>query len=199
MKILLVGATGFLGSAIVRELESDHELVLSSRSDKCHPVDIQDDASVRTLFEKVGQVDAIVSATGHVHFGPLLRMTSEQFNVGLQGKLLGQVRLALDRAALSAARRLDHPDHRHPDRSRHPRWRQRHGGQCGIEGFVGRAAAFELRDARINVVSPNLLVESRDAYGASFPGFEPVPAARAALAFRRSIEGVETGQVYRVW
>ncbi|OZI66570.1 short chain dehydrogenase [Bordetella genomosp. 11] len=198
MRILLVGATGFLGTAIARELRDDHELVLASRSDATHPVDIQDDASVRALFEKAGQVDAIVSATGHVHFGPLARMTAEQFDIGLQGKLLGQVRLALigqhylrpggsitlTTGILTEAVIRDGVNAT--------------AVNAGIEGFV-RAAAFELRDARINAVSPTLLRESRDAYGASFPGFEPVPASRAALAFRRSIEGIETGQVYRVW
>lgn len=198
MKILLVGATGFLGSAIARELESDHEVVQASRSDNAHPVDIQDDASVRTLFEKVGQVDAIVSATGHVHFGPLSRMTPEQFDIGLQGKLLGQVRLVLigqhylrpgGSITLTTGILTDTVIRDGANAT---------AVNAGIEGFV-HAAAFELRDARINAVSPTLLTESRDAYGASFPGFESVPASRVALAFRRCIEGVETGQVYRVW
>jgi hypothetical protein len=32
-----------------------------------------------------------------------------------------------------------------------------------------------------------------------FRGFEPVPAARAALAYSRSVEGIQTGQVFRVY
>lgn len=198
MKILLVGATGFLGRAIVQELEKDHELISASRSDAAHPVDIRDDGSVRALFEKVGQVDAIASATGHVHFGPLSKMTPEQFDVGLQDKLLGQVRLALigqhylrpgGSITLTTGILTDAVIRDGVNAT---------AVNAGIEGFV-RAAAFELRDARINAVSPNLLTEAKEAYGGSFPGFEPVPAARAALAFRRSIEGIETGQVYRVW
>lgn len=43
----------------------------------------------------MGRVDAIVSAAVNVHFGLLAEMSAEQFNVGLQNKLLGQVRLAL--------------------------------------------------------------------------------------------------------
>jgi len=35
-------------------------------------------------------------------------------------------------------------------------------------------------------------------FGPFFRGFDPVPAARAARAFSRSIEGLETGQTYRV-
>ncbi len=67
-----------------------------------------------------------------------------------------------------------------------------------LEAFV-RAAAIELsRGIRINLVSPTVLVESMAAFGAFFRGFDPVPAARAALAYSRSVEGLQTGQVYRV-
>ena len=66
-----------------------------------------------------------------------------------------------------------------------------------LESFV-RAAAIELRNQRINAVSPSVIAESMDAYGAYFRGFEPVPAKRVALAFSRSVEGAQTGQIYRV-
>jgi hypothetical protein len=68
-----------------------------------------------------------------------------------------------------------------------------------LEGFV-RAAAIELpRGLRINLVSPSILVESMAAFGSFFRGFEPVPAARAALAYSRSVEGLQTGQIYQVY
>jgi hypothetical protein len=68
-----------------------------------------------------------------------------------------------------------------------------------VEAFV-RAAAIELpRGLRINVVSPSVLVEAMPSYAPFFRGFEPVTAARAALAFSRSVEGAQTGQVYKVF
>ena len=68
-----------------------------------------------------------------------------------------------------------------------------------LEAFV-RSAAIELpRGLRINAVSPNVLQESIADYAPFFRGFEPVPAARAALAFSRSVEGLQTGQIYRVF
>lgn len=54
---------------------------------------------------------------------------------------------------------------------------------------------------KILVVAINPAVR-RAAWGACayfVPGFAPVSAARAAPAFQRSIEGVQTGQVYKVW
>jgi NAD(P)-dependent dehydrogenase (short-subunit alcohol dehydrogenase family) len=53
-----------------------------------------------------------------------------------------------------------------------------------------RAAACEFqRGIRINAVSPTVLTESIDAFGPLFPGIESV---------RRSVEGVQSGRMYRV-
>lgn len=68
-----------------------------------------------------------------------------------------------------------------------------------IKAFVQSAAIEMPRGIRINNVSPNVLEESMDAYGPYFPGFEPIPARRAALAFRKSVEGAQTGQTYTVY
>ena len=67
-----------------------------------------------------------------------------------------------------------------------------------IKSF-SRAAAIELpRGLRINAVSPTVFEESMASYGPFFRGSDPVPVARAARAFSRSIEGRQTGQVPRV-
>jgi NAD(P)-dependent dehydrogenase (short-subunit alcohol dehydrogenase family) len=67
-----------------------------------------------------------------------------------------------------------------------------------INGFV-MAAAIELpRGLRINAVSPGLITESAKELAPFFPGFETVHAGRAALAYAKSVEGAQTGQVYRV-
>jgi NAD(P)-dependent dehydrogenase (short-subunit alcohol dehydrogenase family) len=61
------------------------------------------------------------------------------------------------------------------------------------------AAAIEMpRGLRINAVSPGVISESMADFGQFFRGFEPVPAARAALAYAKSVEGAQTGRVYRV-
>ena len=69
---------------------------------------------------------------------------------------------------------------------------------AGLEGFV-RAAACELpRGIRINLISPTVLTESAAAYDGFFPGFISVPAATVAQAYRRSVEGVQSGRIYTV-
>ncbi|MCY0956349.1 short chain dehydrogenase [Streptomyces sp. H27-H5] len=67
-----------------------------------------------------------------------------------------------------------------------------------VEAFV-KAAAIELPGRqRINAVSPTVFVESLDAYGDTFAGFDAVPVARAAHAYVTSVEGHRTGEVFRV-
>ena len=69
---------------------------------------------------------------------------------------------------------------------------------AAIEAFA-MAAAIEMPSSiRINAVSPTVFEESMGAYGPFFRGHDPVPVARAARAFSRSIEGSESGQTYRV-
>jgi len=199
VKILVVGASGTLGQAIVRHLGQRHQVITAGRNSGEQRVDLRDDASVAGLFAATGRVDAIVSATGNVHFGPLDGMSAAQFDIGLQDKLLGQVRLALigqhhledgGSITLTTGILAEQPIRQGANAT---------AVNAALEGFV-RAAACELpRGLRINAVSPTVLGEAWDAYADFFPGFEPVSAARAALAFQRSIEGVQTGQVYKVW
>jgi len=199
VKILIVGASGTLGRAVAEHLGQRHRIITAGRNSGEHRVDLRDDASVAGLFAAVGRVDALVSAAGNVHFGPLAEMTATQFDVGLQDKLLGQIRLALigqhhlqdgGSITLTTGILAEQPIRLGANAT---------AVNAAVEGFV-RAAACELpRGLRINAVSPTVLSEAWDAYADFFPGFEPVSAARAALAFQRSIEGVQTGQVYKVW
>jgi NAD(P)-dependent dehydrogenase (short-subunit alcohol dehydrogenase family) len=199
MKIVVFGGAGTIGKAVVAELSPRHEVLTAGRKSGDFQVDVTDIRSVRAAFEKIGKVEAVVSATGTLHFGPLSDMTPELFNIGLQDKLMGQVNLVLagqpflnDGGSFTLTSGILSEDP------------IRFGSgasmvNAAIDGFV-RGAAIELpRGLRINVVSPNVLQESMGAFGPYFRGFEPVPAARVAMAFSRSVEGAQTGQVYKVW
>ncbi|WP_295382336.1 short chain dehydrogenase [uncultured Stenotrophomonas sp.] len=200
MKILLVGASGTLGQAVARQLGQQHQILTAGRNSGDLRVDLTDDASVAELFARTGPVDAVISTAGKLHFGPLQDMTPEQFNIGLQDKLLGQVRLALTaQHHLSAGGSITLTSgivSAQPIRD----GANATSVNAALEGFV-RAAALELlpRGLRINVVSPNVLIESMAAYGPYFPGFEAVSAQRAALAFQRAVEGIQSGETITVW
>lgn len=198
MRVVIFGGLGTVGKAIAAELSARHEVIPVGRSSGDHRADMTDLASVRSLLEKLGKVDALVSAAGGVHFGPLSAMTPELMQVGLNDKVMGQVNLVLagqhllndgGSITLTAGVLTDDPI--------------RFGSSASlcngaIESFV-KAAAIELpRGLRVNAVSPTVLEESMGSYGAFFRGYEPVPAQRVALAYSRSVEGAQTGQVYKV-
>lgn len=198
MRILLVGAHGTLGRAVAAELSARHQVIGAGRTDGDLRLDLTDPNSVQRALDGAGPLDAIVSAAGNVHFGPLAEMTDALYGIGLRDKLMGQVNLVLaGRAVLADGGSFtlvsgvlaDEPI--------------RNGSSASmvngaLEAFV-RAAAVELpRGLRIDAVSPGVLQESMPGYAPYFRGFEPVPAARAALAFSRSVEGADTGKIYRV-
>lgn len=197
-KILLIGASGTIGQAVLANLGARHDVITVGRSSGTHRADFSQPSAVAQLFEAVGKVDAIVSTAGNLHFSPLAEMTAEQFNIGLQDKLLGQVQLALvgqkylnDGGSITLISGVLSTE---PIRN----GASATAVNAAIEGFVA-AAAIELpRGLRINAISPTVLAESMGSYGPFFPGFEPVPAARVALAYQRSVEGAQTGRVYRV-
>ncbi|SIQ72145.1 short chain dehydrogenase [Aquipseudomonas alcaligenes] len=198
MKIILVGASGTIGQAIDRELRERHDIVRVGRNSGELQVDITDPASIRRLFEQTGPFDALISAAGNALFGALEELTAKEFAVGLDDKLMGQINLVLigrefanDGASFTLTSGVLSEDP------------IRYGAavstvNAALDGFV-RAAAIELpRGLRINGVSPTVLEESLPAYGPYFRGFKAVPAATVALAYAKSAEGLQTGQVYRV-
>lgn len=199
MKIILIGASGTLGQAVANELGQRHEIVRVGRNSGDYRVDITDSASIRSLFEQIGGFDALISAAGKVHFGALAEMGEAEMAVGLKDKLMGQVNLVLigsryanDGASFTLTTGI---------LSEQPIVLGSSASLVNgaVEGFV-RSAALELpRGQRINAVSPNVLVESMEGYAPFFRGFKPVPAADAALGFARSVEGKQSGQVYKIW
>lgn len=198
MKIVVIGASGTVGRAVTEVLSRTHDVIRVGRTKGDYQVDITSQESVQALFETIGRVDAIVSTTGNLFFGPLSTMTDSEFNQGLQDKLLGQVRLALtgqhylnDGGSITLISGII---------AHEPIAQGANAAtiNAGLEGFV-RAAACELgRGIRINLISPTVLSESAEAYESFFPGFESVPGATVANAFRRSVEGIQTGRIYKV-
>jgi len=198
MKILLIGAHGTIGSAVAKELGQRHEVIKIGRSSGDLHVDISDSASIRKLFEQTGKFDALVCAAGNVTFAPLADMSEKDFALGLQDKLMGQVNLVLigreyanDGASFTLTSGILNRD---PILA---------GASASlvngaIDSFV-KAAAIELpRGLRVNSISPNVLVEAMGSYAPYFRGFKPVPAADVALAYAKSVEGLQTGQTYQV-
>ncbi|MBB5409956.1 NAD(P)-dependent dehydrogenase (short-subunit alcohol dehydrogenase family) [Paraburkholderia sp. HC6.4b] len=200
MKIIVIGASGDVGRSVADELArgGKHEIIRVGRTQGDQQVDITSDDSVGALFKKIGQIDAIIAAAGNVILAPIEKMTAADFNKGLQDKLLSQVRVALvgqhyltdgGSITLTSGIAVDDPIAQGSNAA---------ASNAGIEGFVRAAACDFPRGIRINAVSPTVLTESMGRFGPFFPGYESVPATSVAIAYRRSVEGVHSGRVYRV-
>ncbi|MGU5697375.1 short chain dehydrogenase [Aeromonas allosaccharophila] len=198
MKIVIVGASGTVGSAVSELLAKDHQVIRVGHCRGDASVDMRDPASIKALFAKLGQFDALVVASGSVAFNGLTEMTDEQWQVGVESKLMGQINLT--RAAIPYLTDKGSITLISGILSEEPiNWGVSASTINGaIDHFV-KAAACELpRGLRINVVSPTVLEESMDKYADFFPGFVPVPAAKVAQAYKKSVLGIQTGQVFRV-
>jgi NAD(P)-dependent dehydrogenase (short-subunit alcohol dehydrogenase family) len=197
MRILLVGASGLLGRAVAGALSARHEVIGASRSDE-QAVDLNDSNSIAALYERVGMVDAVACTAGVTPFAPITDLSVDQYRAGVTDKLLGQIALVLlgmghvrDAGSFTLISGVLADD---------PITTGTVAGTVngGIQAFV-RSAAIELpRGQRINTVSPTVFTEAWETYGDYFPGFPPVAVAEAARAYVKSVEGAQTGQVYRV-
>jgi len=198
MKIMVVGGTGTLGKAVVKELSARHEIIIAAHQSGDIHVDITDPVSIENMYHTVDNLDAVITTTGKVVFRDFLAMKAEDYQLGLNDKLMGQVNLVMigcryinDRGSFTLTSGILSED---PIRTATSAALV----NAAIDGFV-RSAAIEMpRGLRINSVSPTVLTESLVKYGSYFHGFESVSAARVALAFSKSVEGLQTGQTYRV-
>ncbi|MGL5742164.1 MAG: short chain dehydrogenase [Legionella sp.] len=161
-------------------------------------VDIRDISSIERLYEKVGAFDAVVAVTGEVYFGALTDFTEDHYNIGLNSKLMGQVRLVMMGIKYinqGGSFTLTSGIFSHDPIVMGSSASMVNGA---INSFV-KSAAIELpHHLRINVVSPTVLTESMDSYAPYFRGFEPVPAHRVTRAYSRSVEGAQTWMIYCV-
>jgi nucleoside-diphosphate-sugar epimerase len=102
VKILVIGATGTIGAAIVHALEAEHEVVGASHSRSALRVDLANPDPIKQLYANVGHVDAVVSAAGESAFRPLLELSDADFALCLTSNLMGQVNLVRFGAELLA-------------------------------------------------------------------------------------------------
>lgn len=192
MRIVVIGATGTIGQAVVRAFEGRHEVVRVGHSSGEHQVDITDKASIERLLETLGSFDALVSAAGQVKFGPLAELTDADWDFCLSDKLMGQVNLV--RAGLKHVREGGSFTLTSGLLARYPV----KGSSAitlvnaGLEAFA-KAAALEMpRGARINVVSPPWVSETLEAMGRD-PS-KGLPAEQVAKAYVESVEGTRNGE-----
>jgi NAD(P)-dependent dehydrogenase (short-subunit alcohol dehydrogenase family) len=193
MKIIVIGATGTIGREVAKALSAKkHEVLRASRNGDLK-VDLDDRGSIRTMFERVSDIDAVVSCAGSAVFKPYADLTEDDYELGLRSKLMGQVSLA--KIATDVVREGGSITLTTGVLAMHPIPGSASISMvnAGLEGFV-RAAALEMpRRLRINAVSPPWVRETLLKLGmSSTPG---LPSADVAKAYVAAVEGTQQGEV----
>jgi NAD(P)-dependent dehydrogenase (short-subunit alcohol dehydrogenase family) len=190
VKIVVIGATGTIGKAVVGALSARHEVVSVSRRGAVK-ADLEDAGSLERLFLQVKDVDAVVSCAGSAAFKPLAQLSDADFELGLRSKLMGQVNLV--RVAMRHLRDGGSITLTSGVLAREPM----PGGaaislvNAGVEAFAGGAALELPRRLRVNVVSPPWITETLVALKMDPKG--GIPAAACARAYVVAVEGSGTG------
>jgi len=190
MRILVVGASGTIGRAIVAAL-SGNEVILASLRSAAIKVDIADPGSIQRMYRSLGRVNAVVCAAGQAKFAPLAQLSDADFRFCLDNKLMGQVNLVRfgfehveDGGSFTLTTGI-------LAQTPMPGSAAISLVNAGLEGFV-RAAALEApRHIRVNAVSPPWVSETLQAL--KMDPSQGLPANTVAGAYLRSVTGKETG------
>lgn len=196
MKIIIVGATGTMGTHLAEAFGKEHEVVRIGSKSGDIQADITSTESLESMFQQVGEFDALISLAGPSYVGPWKNMGDKEFRKGVEGKLMGQVNLVLigqryirpkgSFTLISGA--LTHEPVRN--------FANASAANGAIEAFV-RAAAIELENGvRINAVSPTV-IENSPQYFPFFHGDIPVTMKQLEYGFRKSVFGANSGQVIK--
>lgn len=199
MKILIIGGTGTIGSHVRAYFSKDHVVLVAGRTSDEFPVDITQIRSIQALFEKTGRVDAIICTAGEAKWGPFADLSEEDFAIGIQSKLMGQVNIVrLGRHFLNPGGSItlttgilaDDPV---------PLTTSAAMVNGAIHSFVKALALESETGIRVNTVSSGLVVDALEKYRDYFPGHHPIPMDKMLRGYIRSVEGKANGEVIRIY
>jgi NAD(P)-dependent dehydrogenase (short-subunit alcohol dehydrogenase family) len=194
VKIIVLGATGKIGSEIVRILHPDHDVIgVGSRSGDIR-VDYTDTNSVRTMFETAGNFDGLVCAVGGDSvFKPYEHLTDEDFEVGFRRKFLAQLNLVRIGTAFTADGGSFTLSSGFLSHFPNPASVATGPFNAAADALATSLSPLLPRGIRINVVSPAPVVP------ADRVGMGLVSAEQVARSYVQCVEGDFTGRVVRAW
>lgn len=198
-KILVVGASGSIGKYVASELAKEHDVIRASRTSGDINIDMKDRNSIESAFKKLKKLDAVVCTAGETFFGDLNEIKEEDFYKGIKGKMMGQINLVLigkdfvnDNGSFTLTTGIlsERPINGAVNSTT---------VNCAIHGFVLAASRELKRGIRINSVCPGLVEASKEKLGHLFLGYNVIPMDRVASGYLKSVDGIITGQVIKVY
>lgn len=194
MKIIIVGASGKIGTEVDKALSGSHDIIrvgVRSGDVQCN---YTVSASVQDMFKKIGAFDTLISvAGGDSTFKPFTDLEDDDYRYGFERKFLGQIRFLKygekfvrdNGSFIFTSGFLSH----YPN----PASIATGPLNAAVDTFIKNTASFLPRGIRINTVSPAPVVEAgREGRGL-------VTAAETAKFYVNAVEGDFTGRVLRVW
>jgi len=194
MKIIIVGASGRIGTKVTEALSDNHDIVRVGTRSGDVQCNYTDPESVRSMFDEIGEFDAlIVVAGGDSVFKSYQELNDEDYQYGFERKFLAQTRLIRmgekfisDNGSFTLTSGF---------LSHYPNPYSIATGplNAAVDTFVKNTAPLLPRGIRVNVVSPAPIVEEGQEKQGS------VSAEQTAKFYVDAIEGNFTGQVLRAW
>jgi NAD(P)-dependent dehydrogenase (short-subunit alcohol dehydrogenase family) len=193
VKVVVIGATGVVGTAVADALAERHDVVRVSRRGDPR-VDVGDPASMASLFADLRDVDAVVCCAANAPLSAFAGQTDEELRRIVDAKLFGQI----DVIRQGAQHVRDGGSITVTSGAIPEGLEGAAGGalvNAGLEAFV-RAVAPEMpRGIRVNAVSPGWVRESLEQLG--MDAAHGMPAAEVARAYVDAVEGTATGRAIR--
>lgn len=194
MKIIVIGASGTIGSAVADALAArGHEVLRASRSGQVQ-VDVDDVASIDAMFAKVDAIDAVVScangtpAKWQALFRPVDQIAEAQLSVlfdGIRARVhfIQVARRHVKQCIVMTTGALS----QHPV----PGSAAISMMAAGTEAFV-KGVALE-PGTRINCVAPPWVKETMEKMG--MDSATGLPAAALAESYVKLVEGTQNGVI----
>ncbi|KAA3622661.1 MAG: short chain dehydrogenase [Flavobacterium sp.] len=197
MRILIIGGNGTIGRTVSSHIAVKHEVIIAGRTSGDVTVDIADMESIRSMFNAVGKLDAVVCIAGEAKWDLFENLSEDDFYIGIKSKLMGQVNLVKvgkdfinpgGSITLTTGILADDPVVMTTSAAM---------VNGAIHSFV-KAVVLELDNVRVNAVSAGVVEDAYEKYKDYFPGHNPVAMNKVVNGYIKSVEGKINGQVIRV-
>ncbi|KAA1244424.1 short chain dehydrogenase [Aquimarina sp. RZ0] len=198
MKILVIGATGTIGKEIYNTLKEHHEVYGASRKNDSYPIDITNKDSIEKLFKKLPKLDAVINAAGTAAWKPLSELTEEDYYIGIQSKLMGQVNLVhiankhlKDNGSITLTTGIL-AEHYEPNTV------PLSLVNGALHSFVNAASRELERNIRLNVVASGAIAGGfpKDK---KFAGYLPVQIEDVVKIYEYTLTNTNTGQILKIY
>lgn len=199
MKIIIVGGNGTIGKKVSSFLSKENEVITAGRNSGDLKIDLSDSNSIKSLFEKNKNFDAVISIAGEAVWAPFDNLTEDDYYKGIKNKMMGQVNLVKigykyinygGSFTLTTGILADNPVKMTTSAAL---------VNGGIHSFV-KAVSLEMENnIRVNVISPGLVEDSAEKYKDYFPGYKIVKMKNLAELYAKVIQGNQNGEVIRIY